>query len=75
MCFHYLNDGSLNGIPSIILYFTLNLSGLCLFVLLGPQNWDLIPVQIALILQVHEDLVLCRELLDLRFLCQNFVLN
>ena len=75
MRFHHLNNRSFNSIPPIILYFALDLGGLCFLCSLGAKDRDLVSVQIALILQVHEDLVLCRERMDSRFFCQDFVLN
>ena len=75
MCFHHFNNSSLNGISPVIFYLALHLGSLSFLRGLRAKDRDLVPIQIALILQVHEELVLSGERMDSRLLCQDFVLN
>ena len=55
---HDLDNGGLNGISSIILHLALHLGGLCLLGRLGAHHGNLVSVKIALVLWVHEQLVI-----------------
>ena len=75
MGLHDLDDCGLDGVASVVLYFTLHLSGVSILLRLGVEHGDLVTVHVALELRVHLHLVFGGERVDLRILQNDFLLD